>query len=115
MQPEFKRPLPVIFCEGMIRVAAWLVPSGQRDGWQQEWSAEIWHRWQFLLHAGEWTASEQARLVRNCCGAFPDAAWHLGAQESVQLRVREAARSPWTCLAGLALAYLLLAVITGIP
>jgi hypothetical protein len=75
------------------------VPPAQRLEWKQEWEAEIWHRWRFFLDAGEWNGRATVHLVRSCLGSFYDAAWHFAAQESVQDRLRECARSPWTCLA----------------
>lgn len=116
MPAEPKRPFSVAFCNAMIGVAARVVPVAQRHEWKQEWSAEIWHRWQFLLHVGEWNAGEAFRLIRNSLGAFTDAGWYFLAQDAVQNRVREWARSPWTCLSGLAVALLLLALLTsGLP
>ncbi len=93
-----------------------LFRSAHRQDWKQEWFAEIWHRWQFLYHAGAWDGREALRLIRNCLGAFPDAAWHLVSQETVRNRLRDGARSPWTCLGGLFALLLILAVITsGLP
>lgn len=102
-------PCSVVICNALIRLASQLVPAGQRQDWKQEWNAEIWHRWQFLFHAGEWNRREASRLIRNCLGSFPDAAWHFASQEAVQSRIRERVRSPWLCLAGLAVSLLLVA------
>ena len=108
-----KPPRSVRFCNLMVRIAASLVPSAQRGEWQREWLAEIWHRWQFLFHSGLWNGSEAWGLVRNCLGVFPDAIWHFALQDSVQNRLRAWARSPLTCLGGLAVFLLLLALFTG--
>jgi hypothetical protein len=116
MTPESKRPLSLRCCEAIILIAARLVPVAQREDWKREWSAEIWHRWQFLLHAGAWNRREARLLIFTCLGAFPDAAWHLTSETALQDRVRERLRSPWTCLAGLALLLLALAILTsGFP
>jgi hypothetical protein len=113
MIPEPKRPFSVRCCAAMISIAARLVPESQRRDWEREWQAEIWHHWQFLLHAGEWSGRESRRLVRTCLGALPDAAWHLTSQQTVQNRVRERLRSPWTCVAGLGVLLLVLALATS--
>ena len=111
-----RTPFSVVFCNAMIRVAAQLVPAAQRREWKQEWTAEIWHRWQFLLYAAEWNRHEALALVRNCLGAFPDAAWHFASQDVIQTRVREWARSPWVFLAVLTGSLLLAAITTsGLP
>ena len=116
MTPAPKRPLSFRCCEAMILLAARLVPAAQRQDWQREWRAEIWHRWQFLLHAGEWNGHEARLLIYTCLGSFADAAWHLTSEAALQDRVRERLRSPWTCLAGVALLLLALAVVTsGFP
>lgn len=100
----------------MILLAARLVPVAQRQDWKREWQAEIWHRWQFLLHAGEWDRREARLLIYTCLGCFPDAAWHLTSETALQDRVRERLRSPWTCLGGLAFLLLLLTVASsGLP
>jgi hypothetical protein len=116
MTSEPNRPLSLRFCEGMISLAARLVPEQQRQDWKREWCAEAWHRWQFLFHVGEWNGREALRLIRNCLGAFFDAAWHLTSQETLQNRIRERLRSPWTCLGVLGVLLLVLATATsGFP
>lgn len=116
MPADPKAPLSVTLCNGLVRLIAKSVPFAQRKDWEQEWLAEIWHRWQFLLHAGAWNRGEAIRLMRNCVGAIPDALWHLAAQETVQSRVRNCARSPWTCLGGVAALLLLVAFLSsGFP
>ncbi len=111
-----KPPASVRFCNLMIRAAAHLVPPGQREEWEREWSAEIWHRWQFLFHAGLWDIHESWRLVWNCLGVLPDVIWHLALQESARERIRGWARSPWTCLGGLLACVLFVALLaSGLP
>ncbi|MBV8895599.1 MAG: ABC transporter permease, partial [Acidobacteriaceae bacterium] len=97
----------------MVRAAARLVPAAQRGDWEREWLAEIWHRWQFLFYAGVWNRRESWALVRNCLGLFPDAVWHFALQDPVQDKLRAWARSPWTCLGGLATLLVALALLTG--
>ncbi len=108
-----KRPFSLLVCGAMIELASRLVPSLQRPDWKREWQAEIWHRWQFLWHTGSWNRREALLLLRRCAGAFPDALWHLTGQDEVQARFREWVRSPWTCLGSLAVALILLAIVTG--
>ncbi len=116
MTPERKRSFSLRCCGAMISLVARLVPATQRKDWEQEWLAEIWHRRQFLLHAGEWNRREALRLIRDCLGAFRDAAWHITPQESTRSVLRERLRSPWTCLAGLGGLLLAVAIVSsGLP
>ncbi len=116
MPQDQPTPFSVVFCHALVRVAARLVPRARREDWRQEWFAEIWHRWQFFYHAGAWNGREALRLVRNSMGAFADAAWYLVSQESIWNGLRDWARSPLTCLGGLATLLLILAVATsGFP
>ncbi len=108
-----KPPRSVRLCNLMVSVASRLVPAAQREEWQREWLAEIWHRWQFLFYSGLWERREAWLLVRNCLGLFPDAVWHFALQDPVQAKIRNWARSPWTCLAGLATVLLILGLATG--
>src|SRR6201996_4918796 len=102
MPPKRRAPFSVALCNAMIRAAAQLVPAAQQQEWKREWFGEIWHRWQFLRHAGEWNGREALRLLRTCLGVFADAGWHFASQEQVSSRLREWTRSPWLCLGLLA-------------
>ena len=102
MPEEPKQPRLVSISQALVRAAAPLVPRAHRDDWQREWNAEIWHRWQFLFHTGEWNRREQWLLLRSALGAFADAAWLLASQEAVRSRISEIARSPFTCLSAFA-------------
>lgn len=117
MPADPKSPLSVFLCRVLVSMLARIVPAAQREEWKREWSAEIWHRWQFLFHIGEWNTQESFRLLRDCLGgAIPDALWHIAAQETVRNRVRTAARSPWTCLGALAALLLVVAFVSsGLP
>ncbi len=116
MPPGPRRPFSVLVCLAMLNAACWLVPASLRLGWKQEWEAELWHRWQFLLHADAWNLWESLLLIRRCAGVFPDALWHFTGQESVRTRVRDTVRSPWTCLGMLGLLLAILACFTsGLP
>jgi len=116
MAPSSKRSLWLLLCRSMLRVAGCLVPPSQREGWRQEWQSEIFHRHQFLLRAGCWSKREAFLLCRRCCGAFPDALWHVTAQEQLRVKLRERIRSPLMCLASIVAAIVLLGILTrGLP
>ena len=110
MSEEPKQPRLVSVSQALVRAAAPLVPRAQRDDWQREWHAEIWHRWQFLFHTGEWNRREQWLLLRSALGAFADAAWLLATQEAVRSRISEFARSPFTCLSAFAVVLLAITI-----
>lgn len=109
MPDEPKLPWAVSISQTLIRGAAPLVPAAEREEWLREWRAEIWHRWQFLFHTGEWNRREQLLLLRNSLGAFADAAWLMASQDSVRTRISGIARSPFTCLAALTSVLLIIA------
>ncbi len=116
MAPEPRRPLSLLVCVAMVGAASRMVPAAQRLDWKREWQAELWHRWQFLVHAQAWNVWESLLLIRRCMGVFPDALWHFTGQEAIQVRVRDAVRSPWTCLGTLGLLLAILACVTsGFP
>lgn len=109
-------PFSVSVCNAMVRLASRLVPREQRADWTREWTGEIWHRWQFLVHADAWSFRESLRLLHNCAGAFRDAGWQCVSQERLRTRLKECARSPWSCLAGFGALLLILAFVTsGFP
>ena len=103
----------VACCNILIELASRLLPPIQRREWKDEWKAEIWHRWQFLHHAGEWNRLEAFRLFRRCLGTFPDALLQFVSQDRVQSRFSEVVRSPWSCLGALFGTLLILASFTG--
>jgi MacB-like protein len=113
MPSRARRPISVVLSDWIVGVAALLTPNGQRDDWKREWHAEIWHRWQFLRHAGAWDRREKFGLVRGTLGAFQDAAWLLKSHEALWQSVREYARSPFMCLGALGVLLLVTAVLTG--
>ena len=109
MPDEPKLPWVVSISQTLVRGAAPLVPLEQREDWLREWNAEIWHRWQFLFHTGEWNRREKFLLLRSALGAFADAAWLMASQDSVKARISGIARSPFTCLAALSAVLLTIA------
>lgn len=113
MPEEPKLPWVVSISQTLVRIASPLVPGGQREEWLREWKAEIWHRWQFLFHTGEWSSREKWLLLTSALGAFADAAWLLASQDSVRSRVSGFARSPFTCLAALAVVLTVIAALSS--
>lgn len=107
------RPVLLSICKALILGAAWIVPPEQRREWRRDWQARVWHRWQFLHHAGGWSRTEQLRLFLTALSAIPDAAWQFIAQDDVRRRTSDFIRSPWTCLGLLVCALLLVAGFTG--
>lgn len=58
----------------LIVIASFLVPSSQREEWQREWLAELWHARRTLVGIDERLAWEaQYEITHFCLGAFPDA------------------------------------------
>jgi hypothetical protein len=114
MEREPQPPISVAAACRVVWAAARLVPRAERDDWQREWDAEIWHRWRFLESCGAWSAEEAFRLILCSCGSFADAAWHFARQDTAQERFHEFARSPWACLALLLAPLCLLAAFTGL-
>ncbi|MGA7415667.1 MAG: hypothetical protein WBW33_34660 [Bryobacteraceae bacterium] len=115
MQPEPKPPLSVAVARRLVQAASRLVPHADRESWQREWEAEIWHRWRFLAGEGAWSREEGFRLLLCCCGSFADGAWHFSRRQSVQERFQEHARSPWVCLVALLGPLCAVGLITGFP
>jgi hypothetical protein len=113
MPSRARRPFAVALSYWIVGVAAVLAPRTQRSDWKREWHAEIWHRWQFLWHTGAWDRREKLYLIRGTLGAFRDAAWLLKFHEPFWQRLREWARSPFTCLGALGVLLLVTAVLTG--
>ena len=111
-----KLAFSVAVCEALIRVAGLLVPATSREEWISEWQAEIRHRWLFLHHVGAWSTEEALRLLLRSLGAFLDAGWYFTSQDSIQGRVHESVRSPWTCLGAIGAAVALVAIVSaGLP
>jgi hypothetical protein len=116
MQPDSKTPISVVLCVALVRAAARFIARDQRASWTEERTAEIWHRWLFLSHAGGWGRIEALRLIRDYAVAFPHAVWQLIWRETVRSRVRVCIRSPWTCLMGLFTLLLVLSILmSGFP
>ena len=113
MPSRARRPFAVAISDWIVGAAAVMAPKAQRPDWKREWHAEIWHRWQFLWHTGAWDRREKLCLIRGTLGAFQDAACLLKAHEAFWQRLREWARSPFTCLGALGALLLVTAVLSG--
>lgn len=110
------RPFVISLCNAVVLAAAWVTPRHQRADWKREWLGRVWHRWQFLQHAGAWNKTEQLRLVLTALSSLPDAGWQFASQEDVRRRTSEFVRSPWTCLGLLAFTLLVVTWLTaGLP
>jgi hypothetical protein len=107
------RPFVISLCNAVVLTAAWITPRHQRADWRREWLGRIWHRWQFLQHAGAWNKAEQLRLVATAVSGISDAVWQFASQDEVRRRASQFVRSPWTCLGLLASALLAVTCLTG--
>lgn len=105
-------PFVVSLCNAVVLAAAWLTPRHERSDWTREWLGRIWHRWQFLRHAGAWSKTERFRLVLTALGAIPDACWRFASQDDVRRRTSEFLRAPWTCFGVLVLLLIVIASLT---
>ena len=62
-------------CLTILRVAARVVPAGDRAAWLQEWEGEVRERWRRLEQRNELNGRAQVNLLRRILGSFHDAAW----------------------------------------
>ena len=97
------------WCNLIVRVAGWIVPSERRPEWRREWESEIWHWCHFLAESSRLTVHTEQELIRHCWRAFPDALWRRFNHAVVLRLTDEIPRAPQFCLVGcLALLALLL-------
>ncbi len=58
----------------LLHTAALLVPSAEREEWNEEWFAELWHVRRTLSRIDDTFSLESHwEVIRFCLGAFPDA------------------------------------------
>ena len=58
----------------LLHSAALLVPSPEREEWNAEWSAELWHVRRTCFRIDDTFSLESHwEIIRFCLGAFPDA------------------------------------------
>jgi predicted permease len=60
---------------GLVDAAAWLVPAGDRDGWRNQWRADVWHRIDALDRSGLVNARTSRAVLARTAGAIWHAAW----------------------------------------
>ena len=102
MEEDSSLPFSLVASDALVRLSARIVPKAKRTQWQEQWRAELRHRREFLMYAGEWTPKEAFRFAWRALQAVPDAAAQFLSEETVQHRIHATIRSPWTCLAVLA-------------
>ena len=113
MPSPARRPFAVALSDCSVGVAGLLTPKEQRSDWKREWRAEIWHRWQFLWHAGDVEPPRETLPDSRHVGSFQDAIVAPKSHEPFWQGLREWARSPFTCLGGLGVFLLVTAVLSG--
>lgn len=106
-------PFSVTLCRALIQTAAHVVPVALRDKWIREWHGRVWHQWQFLEGEDAWNRQEAWLLLRRCLPAIPQAIALWWLQEDVQRFQNRWLGAPWSVLAGLCAALVLIAVLSG--
>jgi len=101
-------------CRAIVWLASWMVPAAQRLEWRQSWTRQVWHWSQFLLETGQLTRNRKLELARFCWSAFPAAFWLRVEREAFLRRVERLRRAPSSCLAAIALALVLVVLVSGI-
>jgi hypothetical protein len=100
-------------CTLLLRVASLLVPKPQRTDWYREWHAEIWHWAHFLVESGRLNPQTKTELIRHCCGAFADAAWHRFDQNRFMRGLEKIPRSARFALGSMFSVFLFVLLISG--
>src|SRR5271157_5628069 len=101
----------------LIRAASRLVPRDVRPEWRREWEAELWHVHAALLEREAPHGPAQSTLHRFVRGAFADAALYrvsLLDSEALLRGLQNRLQSPSLCLASLAGAIGLVALLSGV-
>jgi hypothetical protein len=106
-------PIALLPCHVMLFLAALMVPPAARDGWVDEWFAEIWYRWKVLQEQDETGYKGLRQLYSICSGCFRDGWWHFSESGEGRPRVIEWMRSPRFCLMSLLLLLAAFTLITG--
>jgi hypothetical protein len=100
-------------CRAVVWTASWIVPRGRRREWARQRQMRAWHWCHFLVESGRFSRATELDLLRNCWGAYTEALWERLDRGRFLARLQRARRSPWLCLATLALALAVLAPLTG--
>jgi hypothetical protein len=101
----------------LIRAASLLVPRGARREWRREWEAELWHVQATLAERDTPAGPAEATMQQFVWGAFADAAFYglsLFDGEALLSGLRDRLQSPSFCLATLAGAIGLIALLSGL-
>jgi hypothetical protein len=106
-------PLIVVICNWVVSVCSWLIPRGRRREWTRERQTEIWHRWQFYLHAGAWNWREKLNLCRSTAHSVVETWISLAREERERGRILPKVRKPQFLLLALVGGLAILAIATG--
>lgn len=101
-------------CRGLIWLASWIVPSGQRMGWRESWTKQVWHWCQFLAESRQLNRDTKLELARFCWSAFAAAFWQRYDRKEFLQRRDRLRRSPGFCLSAIAFTLLLLTLVSGV-
>lgn len=112
MQSEQTYTIPPL-SKWLLDAATLVAPRPVRSAWKREWLWEIWHGHATLVREGTPPTRAGRRVARFALGAFLDAADLRLEHVRTNFDARALARDPIPCLAGLALAFLMLAAWTS--
>jgi len=101
-------------CRSMLRLASWIVPEGQRAGWRESRTNQVWHWCHFLAESGQLNRDKKLELARFCWSAFPAAFWLRFNRDQFFRRADRLRRSPAACLGGIALLLAVVILVGGI-
>ena len=107
------------FQRTLLHLAAFLVPSAERDEWRREWFSELWHIRRSWARIDEtFSLESQREIIWFCVGAFPDALCireTSGSQASSSKHIHGSAAQTLLCLSAVLLICLLIAsVLPGV-
>jgi len=101
-------------CRTLIWLASWIVPRGQRVGWRENWTKQVWHWCQFLAESRQLNRDKKLELARFCWSAFAAAFWLRYDREEFLQRRDRLQRSPSFCLSAVSLTLIVLVLVSGV-
>jgi len=101
-------------CRGIIWLATCLAPAEKRTYWRDRWTKHVWHWCLFLGESGSLNRTNKLELAKFCWSCFPAAFWMRFDRESFLERSSRLRRSPSFCLSAIALAVILVVLMSGI-
>jgi hypothetical protein len=101
-------------CRTLIWLASWIVPSQQRMRWREGWTKQVWHWCNFLAESRQLNRDKKLELARFCWGAFAAAFWLRYDRQEFLHGMDRWRRSPRFCLSAMALALVLLILVSGV-